>query len=71
MSIEQWSEAVILAELGDDPQLTDDVAAIIEQCTREPRQDVLLNLSGVNYVNSSNIAKLLKLRQSYNRSDHL
>ncbi len=63
MSIEQWSEAVILAELGDDPQLTDDVAAIIEQCTREPRQDVLLNLSGVNYVNSSNIAKLLKLRK--------
>ena len=49
MSIEQWSEAVILAELGDDPQLTDDIAAIIEQCTREPRQDVLLNLSGVNY----------------------
>jgi anti-anti-sigma factor len=63
MSIEQWSEAVILAELGDDPQLTDDIAAIIEQCTREPRQDVLLNLSGVNYLNSSNIAKLLKLRK--------
>ena len=63
MSIEQWSEAVILAELGGDPQLTDDIAAIIEQCTREPRQDVLLNLSGVNYLNSSNIAKLLKLRK--------
>lgn len=63
MSVEQWSETIILAELSDDPQLTDDLAAIIEQCTGDTRQDVLLNLSGTNYLNSSNIAKLLKLRK--------
>jgi anti-anti-sigma factor len=63
MSIEQWSETVILAELGDDPQLTDDLVTIIDQCTQDPRQDVLLNMGGANYLNSSNIAKLLKLRK--------
>lgn len=63
MSVQQWSENVIVAELGDDPQFTDDIAAIIEQCTKDPRQDVLLNLSGVTYLNSSNIAHLLKVRK--------
>ena len=63
MSVQQWSENVILGELGDDPQFTDDLSAVIEQCTRDPRQDVLLSLAGVNYLNSSNIAQLLKLRK--------
>jgi anti-sigma B factor antagonist len=63
MSVEQWSETIVLAELGDDPQFTDDLAGVIEQCTQDTRMDVLLNLAAVNYLNSSNIAKLLKLRK--------
>ncbi len=63
MSVEQWSETVMLGELSDDPQYTDDLRAIIEGCTSNPRTDVLLNFSAVNYLNSSNIAKLLKLRK--------
>ena len=63
MAVQQWSETVILGELGDDPQFTDDLSAIIEQCTKDPRQDVLLNLSSTTYLNSSNIAQLLKLRK--------
>lgn len=63
MSVQQWSETVLLAELDDDPQFTDDVGALLEQCTRNPRQDVLLNLADATYLNSSNIAQLLKLRK--------
>ena len=63
MPFEQWSESVILAELADDPQFTDDLTAIIEQCTDNTRLDVLLNFTNVGYLNSSNIAKLLKLRK--------
>lgn len=63
MSLEQWSETILLVELSDDPQLTDDLVQVIEQCTKDPRQDVLLNMSRVTYLNSSNIAKLLKLRK--------
>ena len=36
---------------------------LIEQCTENPKHDVVLNFSAVNYLNSSNIAKLLKLRK--------
>lgn len=63
MSVEQWSDTILLAELEDDPQLTDDLAAVVEQCTNDSRHNVLLNFSATNYLNSSNIAKLLKLRK--------
>lgn len=63
MPFEQWSETVLLAELADDPQFTDDLVAIIEQCIENPRLDVLLNFANLTYLNSSNIAKLLKLRK--------
>ncbi len=63
MSVEQWSETILLAELGDDPQLTDDLNALVDQCTRDTRLDVVLSLANTNYLNSSNIAKLLKLRK--------
>ncbi len=63
MSVQQWSDNVLVAELADDPQFTDDISALVEQCTRDPRQDVLLNMNAVSYLNSSNIAHLLKLRK--------
>jgi anti-anti-sigma factor len=63
MPVENWSDTVLLAQLADEPQFTDDLSAIIEQCEENPRLDVLLNFSDVGYLNSSNIAKLLKLRK--------
>jgi len=63
VSIENWSDSIIVAELQDDPAFTDDLAALLEQLEEQTEMDVVLNLAGVNYVNSSNIAKLLKLRK--------
>lgn len=63
MPVENWSESVVLAELADDPQFTDDMSAVIEQCTGNTQLDVLLSFADVSYLNSSNIAKLLKLRK--------
>ncbi|MBI5863193.1 MAG: STAS domain-containing protein [Planctomycetes bacterium] len=66
MAVENWSESVLLGELADDPQYTDDLSAIIEQCNTNRNLDVLLNFGAVSYLNSSNIAKLLKLRKLVN-----
>jgi anti-anti-sigma factor len=63
VSIENWSEKITVAELQDDPAFTDDLAALIDQTSERADRDVVLNFSGVGYVNSSNIAKLLKLRK--------
>jgi anti-anti-sigma factor len=63
VSVENWSEDILVVELQDDPAFSDDVTAVIDQVDGHKDVDVVLNLAGVNYLNSSNIAKLLKLRK--------
>jgi anti-anti-sigma factor len=62
MPIQNWSDDVAIAQLADDPQLGDDLKAIEELVSRKPT-GVVLDFTGVGYVNSSNIARLLRLRQ--------
>ena len=63
MAIQEWSEHIILAELADDPAFTDDLNALTDAMASRKGLDVVLNFSAVTYLNSSNIAKLLKLRK--------
>lgn len=63
MSVENWSENVLLVELQDDPVFTDDVTAVLDEIQENNELDVVLNFASVNYLNSSNIAKLLRLRK--------
>ena len=62
MPLERWSEQVVVARLSDDPLLTEDLVALEHQVNQSPA-DAVLDFGGVNYVNSSNLAKLLKLRK--------
>ena len=63
MSIESWSESIYVVELQDDPAFTDDLSAMLDQVSARNESDVVLNLAAVSHLNSSNIAKLLKLRK--------
>ncbi|MDB5290486.1 MAG: hypothetical protein JWL69_1727 [Phycisphaerales bacterium] len=62
MPVEKWSDRVVVVHLADDPQLTDDLQSV-EQTVAQGPLDVVLDFGTVHYVNSSNIAKLLKLRK--------
>jgi anti-anti-sigma factor len=63
MVLQDWSDNVVLAELQDDPTYTDDLNALCDQAEGNDQLDVVLNFAGVNYLNSSNLAKLLRLRK--------
>ncbi|MFQ5415261.1 MAG: STAS domain-containing protein [Phycisphaerae bacterium] len=63
MTIESWSENILVVELQSDPAFTDDLNALLDQIAEKTDTDVILSFSGVDYLNSSNIAKLLKLRK--------
>ena len=63
MSIENWSETIIAVELQNDPPFTDDLDVLLGMLKEKPGQDVVLDFKGVTVLNSSNIAKLLKLRK--------
>jgi stage II sporulation protein AA (anti-sigma F factor antagonist) len=63
VSIENWSENVLIGQLQEDPAFTDDLTSLTDQLEAKDDVDVVLAFSSVNYLNSSNIAKLLKLRK--------
>src|SRR5262245_21570073 len=62
----EWSEHILISELQDEPQLTEELAAIYErvsaECAKRPH-NVVLNFSGVTYISSSHLAQLLRLRK--------
>lgn len=61
MPLEKWSENTIVVHLADDPQFTDDLESV-EQSLDQGRCDTVLDFGAVKFVNSSNIAHLLRLR---------
>lgn len=63
MPIQEWSEQILLADLQDDPQLADDLNALLETLEAQTDVDVVMNFAEVGYINSSNVSKLLKLRK--------
>ena len=67
MSLNEWSEDIVIAETGEEPVFSEDMGSLMsivddaEQGERE-MPDVVVNLAEVDYLNSSNIAQLLRLR---------
>jgi len=64
MTVQRWSENILLADLQDDPAFSDDVSSLSDQVAADPNLDVILDFAQITYLNSSNIAKLLKLRKT-------
>ena len=62
MTIQQWSDKIIVAELADDPQFTDEMGSLTEALATH-NSSVVVNLAGVSFLNSSNISRLLRLRK--------
>lgn len=64
MPLVQWSDSVVIAHLGSDPQFRDDMDALEERVARSTNVAAVLDFSGVQYLNSSNISHLLRLRKT-------
>jgi len=62
MPVEKWSDTIAVAHLADDPQFSEDMASV-EQAATARALDVVLNFDGIHFVNSSNIARLLRVRK--------
>jgi anti-anti-sigma factor len=63
MAIQKWSDKITVVELADDPQFTDELGTVTESLGEQPK-DVVLNFAAVSFVNSSNVARLLRLRKT-------
>lgn len=69
-----WSDNIILAQLNDEPMLSEELAGLIERLAAARSNGtgasphVVADFSGVSYVNSSNIAQLLRLKRELDAS---
>jgi anti-anti-sigma factor len=62
MPVEKWSDSVLLVHLADDPQFTDDLEDL-EEALALGESNAVLDFAPVQAINSSNLARLLKLRK--------
>lgn len=64
MAIQNWSEQIRVAQLADEPALSEDLDILLTQMHNSKAvPHVVLDLSAVRYVNSSNLAAMLRLRK--------
>lgn len=61
-----WSEDIIVTELADEPQLSEELAILIDRLVSGggDMPSVVVNFANVTYVNSSNLAQLLRLKRT-------
>jgi anti-anti-sigma factor len=69
MPVEKWSDSVVVVRLADNPHLSDDLDALDQMTQGGRRINAVVDFSGVKFVNSSNLAKLLKLRRQMSATD--
>ena len=68
MPIEAWSDEITIVELADEPAFSEDMGSLMQRLDGNPDAvpDMIVNLANVSYLNSSNIAQLLRLRKKLN-----
>ncbi len=65
----EWSDHILISELQDEPQLTEELASLYERIGGDGAaapgraRHVVLNFAAVNYVSSSHLSQLLRLRK--------
>ncbi len=62
MGIQKWSDDILMGELAEEPVFSEDMTSLSDMLGQGP-QDVVLNFKAVDFLNSSNIARLLRLRK--------
>ncbi|MEM7227772.1 MAG: STAS domain-containing protein [Planctomycetota bacterium] len=65
MPIHVWSEDIFIAELNDEPAFSEDMENLERRLQERDGDapDVVVNMKGISYINSSNIAQILRLRK--------
>ena len=64
MAVKEWSDNILLAEMQDDPLFSEDMNLLQELVEQRPGCHLVMDMSNISFLNSSNIAQLLKVRKA-------
>jgi anti-anti-sigma factor len=70
MGIQNWSEEIVLVDLPQEPQMSDELKTVTEIVRDRGDCDVVVDFSTVDIVTSSSISALLKLRKLLSDCGH-
>ncbi len=62
-----WSDKIIICDLADEPSLSEELNALLarlENPSNAQHSSVVVNMEDVTYLNSSNIAQMLRVRKA-------
>ncbi len=62
MTLEEWSDSILLVKLPPEPTLTEDLNALEERLAT-PVRDVVLDFAQITTLNSTHLAQLLRIRK--------
>jgi len=63
MGIQNWSENIVLVDLPAEPEIADELKAVLDIVRDRGDCDVVIDFSGVDILTSSSLSALLKLRK--------
>jgi anti-anti-sigma factor len=70
MSTQNWSEDIVLINLTREPDMSNELQTLIGSVRKNPGKDIVVDMTNVDIVSSSSIAKLLKLRKILKKNGH-
>ena len=62
MGIQNWSDDITVVELNEDPQFSEELGSLVDSLPGDPKH-VVLNFAAVGFINSSDLARLLRVRK--------
>lgn len=63
MGIQNWSENIVLVDLPQEPQISDELKTVTQIVRDRGDCDVVVDFSSVDIITSSSLSALLKLRK--------
>lgn len=62
-----WSDGILICDLADEPDLSEELGSVLAKLNDTKTEDMpnlVMDMSEVSYLNSSNIAQLLRVRKA-------
>ncbi len=64
MAIQEWSDRIWIAQLNNEPALSEDLTQLKDRAeSAHPEPSLILDLSAVTQLNSTNLSQMLRLRK--------
>ena len=63
MGIQNWSENIVLVDLPQEPQICEELKAVLEVVRGRGDCDIVIDFSSVDIVTSSSLSALLRLHK--------